>query len=230
MPAPLAQRLTQAVTAMSPKPSYADLARVAGVSKPSVTDWFNGKTRRLGKALVPIARYLNVNPEWLNEGKLPIRPPAGPEGASQVAEAHAIYGAGFEIAFVDAPGSCGKGRGDMGELPRVIVMDGQWLKDRGLQADDLFAVRADGDANADYITHGDVVIFDSTQRLPETGKIFLIQHPDGLRIRRLRRDVDGSWNLEYLSNDKHRWPDERIHADQFELLKIEGRFVQRQGG
>lgn len=109
-------------------------------------------------------------------------------------------------------------------------MPAQWFKSRGLKADDLVAVIADGDANADYIAHGDVVIFDKTKRKPESGKIFLVHHPDGLKIRRLRLAVDGSWVLEYLGNDKARWPDDRIPPERIDLLKIEGQFVYRQGG
>lgn len=230
MPSPLSRRLTLAMSEMNPRPERSDLARAAEVKLPSVTDWFNGKTRKLGKALVPTARFLNVMPEWLNDGKLPMRPPPGPSGAVRVAEARPSFAAGSEIVFIDAPGSCGNGRGEMPELPRVITMGAEWFDERGLRADDLFAIKADGDANADYITHGDTVIFDSTARTPETGRIFLIQHPDGLRIRRLRRDIDGSWMLEYLSQDVHKYPPERIPPDQLGLLKIEGRFVYRLGG
>lgn len=230
MPSPLAKRLLLALSEMENPPDKPALATAANVKTPSVHGWFNGQTRRLGKALVPIARLLRVNPEWLNDGRLPMRPGIGPEGSMRVAEQHHAYGATFEIIFIDAPGSCGNGRGDMGTPPAVFKMDGEWLEDRKLLADDLFAVRADGDGNADYITHGDVVIFDSTKKTPDTGKIYLVQHPDGLRIRRLRRDIGNGWVLEYLSYDKTRFPDERVSADQLGLLKIEGQFVFRQGG
>lgn len=230
MPSALAKRLIQALYAMEAPPTQAEIARIAGVKASSVNDWFSGKTKRLGKALVPVSRMLNVMPEWLNEGKLPMRQPPGPEGSLGVHEPQPGYGSAFEIVFVDAPASCGNGRGVMEEVPTSIVMGAAWFKDRGLNADDLFAVRADGDGNADYITHGDIVIFNATKKTPETGRLFMIHHPDGLRIRRLRRDIGNGWLLEYLNSDKQRFPDERVSADQLELLRIEGQFVFRQGG
>lgn len=231
MPSPLSQRLKQALSEMDNPPSQAELARLAGVKPASVSDWFSGKTRRLGKALVPIARALGVTPEWLNDGRLPKRPSeVSGEAAIKVARDNGGRGAAYEIHILDAPRSCGGGRGDMGKTTHTIIKEAEWFERYGVEPDNLFGVVADGDGNADYITHGDIVIFDSSEKEPETGKIFLIRHPDGLRIKRLRRDIDGSWVLEYMNPDKHRFPDERIQKDQVETLQIEGRFVYRQGG
>lgn len=231
MDSPLARRLRQAMAQAPTRVTKADLARAAGVKQPSVTDWFNGKTQRLGsKTLIPVARVLGVNPEWLNDGKLPMRPSEPRSVGLRVREELPAPSSDFEIHVIDSPGSCGNGRDGVGNVPRSIVMPAQWFKSRGLKADDLVAVIADGDANADYIAHGDVVIFDKTKRKPESGKIFLVHHPDGLKIRRLRLAVDGSWVLEYLGNDKARWPDDRIPPERIDLLKIEGQFVYRQGG
>ena len=55
-------------------------------------------------------------------------------------------------------------------------------------------------------------------------------HPDGLRIKRLRRLIDGGWALESSNPDKHRYPNETIAPDHADLLKILGEFVYRQGG
>lgn len=231
MPTPLARRLNAAMDDHPEgRPRPVDLARAAGVKPPSVTDWLSGRTKKLGKALVPVARFLGVTPEWLNEGKLPMRPAQPPEGAVRVAEVGPGYDAVFEIMVIDAPGSCGGGREHMDDLPAAITKETSWFKRHNVQADDLFAIRADGDANADFIVHGDMVIFDSTKRTPETGHIYLVRHPDGLRVRRLRRDIDGSWWLQCLNLDKSRFPDEHIPADRIDLLRIEGRFVYRQGG
>lgn len=229
MNSPLAQRLRQAVSEMSPPPTQADLARVAGVKPASVNDWFSGKTRRLGKALIPVSRFLGVTPEWLNDGRLPKHPPNA-TGPLQVAESPIAYGSAFEIPLLDAPGSCGGGRGDQEVEPEAIVKSEAWFKKYGVTPETAVAVVADGDGNADYISHGDVVIFDKSATTPESGKIFLFHHPDGLRIKRLRRDFDGSWLLEYINPDKRRYPDERVPADRIERLTIIGRFVYRQGG
>ncbi len=83
---------------------------------------------------------------------------------------------------------------------------------------------------ADYISHGDVVFFNTASTAPESGMIFLLRHPDGLRIKRLRRDIDGTWLLEYVSQDKRRFPDEHIPHERIATLEIVGKFIYRQGG
>lgn len=230
MPSPLARRLRQALDELPPdrpRPNQAGLAEIAGVKGASVTGWFNGATKRLNKGLLPLAAYLNVTPEWLNDGKLPMRPRPG---EMRVADGADYVGAGFEITVLEAPGSSGGGRGALQNAPKVITKGPEWFAARQVVADQLVAVIADGDANADYITHGDLVIFDTHEQTPESGRIFLIDHPDGLRIRRLRRDLEGRWVVECLSSDKRRFPDEHVDTYQVHLLKIRGRFLHREGG
>lgn len=230
MPSPLAQRLSQAMSEMPPpSPTKADLARVAGVKPPSVSDWFSGKTLRLGKSLVPVARFLQVTPEWLNDGRLPKHPPDATT-LKRVGESFTTYGAAFEIAILDAPGSCGGGRGGARMDEGSITKEASWFKSRGVTPGTVVAVVADGDGNADYISHGDVVFFNTASTTPESGMIFLLRHPDGLRIKRLRRDIDGTWLLEYVSQDKRRFPDERIPHERIATLEIVGKFIYRQGG
>lgn len=214
------------------EPNQAEIARITGVKPPSVHAWFSGDTKSLGKALLPLAAYLRVNPEWLNTG----RGPKGPQGnASElqfaVREHGGTYHAGSEIELLDARGSCGGGSiaWDM-EYREPLIREQGWFRRYNVRPEDVFAVFADGDSMADFIIDGDIVIFNRKQTTPRSGAIFLVEHPDGLKIKRLRREIDGSWVLESTNPDKRRYPDERISSDQAELLRIRGEFVYRQGG
>lgn len=225
-------RLERALAEMPQRPTQADLARAAGVRPASVSDWFSGKSKSLGKSLLPISRFLGVNPDWLRDGRGPMRPASNAtEPAYMVAEASAYFGAGSEIPLIDARGSCGGGAlaWDLEQKP-PLIKEPSWFRRYGVKADEVFAVFADGDSMADYIVDGDIVIFDRTKQEPRSGAIFLIDHPDGLKIKRMRREIDGSWVLESMNPDKRRYPDERITVDQADLLKIKGQFVYRQGG
>lgn len=63
----LSERLNIAMRRKNAK--QADLARVTGVSRPSVHDWVNGTTQNLkGDNLVKIASFLDVSIEWLAYG------------------------------------------------------------------------------------------------------------------------------------------------------------------
>lgn len=136
-----------------------------------------------------------------------------------------------QIEYWNARGSCGGGFMNDEQLPKgFLVKEISFFTKYETKPSNLFAVYADGDSMSDYIVDGDMVIFDKTRTTPVGGKIFLVDHPEGLRIKRLRREIDSAWLLESLNPDKRRFPDERIPPDHLDLLKICGQFVYRQGG
>jgi len=50
--------------------SQTELARYCGIKTPSVSNWFNGRTKELtGPNLINAAKYLQVSAEWLGSGK-----------------------------------------------------------------------------------------------------------------------------------------------------------------
>lgn len=136
-----------------------------------------------------------------------------------------------EIPYWSAKGSCGGGFLNYEQMPKGhLVKEITFFKKYDLKPDNAFAIYADGNSMADFIVDGDIVIFDKSKTEPQSGKIYAIDHPDGLRIKMLRRDIDGTWILESNNADKRMYPDERISPEHAELLKIHGRFVYRQGG
>lgn len=61
-------RLTQAREAKGIKKSA--LAKLIGVSAPTVTDWENGETKKIeGDNLIKVCAQLEISPEWLLNGK-----------------------------------------------------------------------------------------------------------------------------------------------------------------
>jgi transcriptional regulator with XRE-family HTH domain len=57
-----------------------DLAKAAGVSGPTVSDWEAGKKVPREAALMKLADYLGVTPAYLRYGIMPVDPPALPDG------------------------------------------------------------------------------------------------------------------------------------------------------
>ncbi|WFC43235.1 LexA family transcriptional regulator [Pseudoxanthomonas sp. SE1] len=236
-PTPLARRLHIALSELLDPPKPAELARLAGVKPPSVHGWFNGSTKSLGKALLPISQALGVRPEWLNTGRGPMRP--GGNASREIYKVFEPDNSDWEYArdaygpihMIDAYGSCGGGAVAWELEPRApLIKEAAWFKRYGVQSDDVIGVFADGDSMADFIVDGDIVLFNSRKTTPKSGAIFLIDHPDGMKIKRLRRDIDGSWILESNNPDKRRFPDERISPEHADLLRIRGEFIYRQGG
>lgn len=135
------------------------------------------------------------------------------------------------IPYWSAKGSCGGGSLNYEEMAKGhLIKEASFFKKYSLKPENAVAVYADGNSMADFIVDGDIVIFDRSKNEPRSGKIFLIDHPDGLRIKQLRRQVDGSWVLESRNPDKRNYPDELIPEGRGELLKLCGEFVYRQGG
>ncbi|MCO5338275.1 S24 family peptidase [Delftia tsuruhatensis] len=137
----------------------------------------------------------------------------------------------LSIEYWDVRGSCGGGSNNWeSRLKGRLAKERTWFERYGVRPKDAMAIMADGDSMADFIVDGDIVIFDRTKTSPRSGAIFLIQHPDGLKIKQLRRGIDGSWVLESRNTNKSRFPDERIPPESSDLLAIKGEFVYRQGG
>jgi phage repressor protein C with HTH and peptisase S24 domain len=136
-----------------------------------------------------------------------------------------------EIQYWNVRGSCGGGFLNFEQMPKGhLIKESTFFSKYGLKPENAFAIYADGDSMAEFIIDGDIVIFDKSKTTPISGQIFAIEHPDGLRIKVLRRSIDGSWTLESKNADKRRYPDEVIQPGHAELLKIHGQFVYRQGG
>lgn len=70
------------------RPTKVALAAAAGVTTPSVAEWFQGPTKMIkGNALLGAARYLKVSPEWLASGVGPMAadgPTSPPSGLSHL--------------------------------------------------------------------------------------------------------------------------------------------------
>lgn len=189
-------------------------------------------------SLEPIAAYFDVTVSQLREHDFAqLGMPTGEESFPGNHKIRRLVSADEtdepigEISYWDAKGSCGGGTVNWDETPRgALIKEASFFKKYKLKPENAMAIYADGDSMAEYIVDGDIVIFDRSKTEPRSGEIFLIRHPDGLRIKQLRRQIDGSWVLESKNSDKRRFPDEVIHPEHAELLHIVGEFVYRQGG
>lgn len=189
-------------------------------------------------SLEPIAAYFGVSVSQLREHNFeqlgmpaPDAPLPGNLRIRSLVSAEETDEPIGEIPYWDAKGSCGGGTVNWDETPRgALIKEASFFKKFKLKPENAIAIYADGDSMAEYIVDGDIVIFDRSRTEPRSGEIFLIRHPDGLRIKQLRRQIDGSWVLESKNLDKRRFPDEIISPEHAELLQIVGQFVYRQGG
>lgn len=203
------------------------LATRYNVSTVTANDWLNGRFRPSIDVARQIAEDHDITFDEFYFGDKPAN--AAPTGYTlREPESGAYTG---EIPFAQARGSCGGGTINFDvKLRSPLIKEASWFKRYKVKPENALAVWADGDSMAEFIIDGDIAIFDTSRRHPRSGAIFLIDHPDGLKIKRLRRMIDGSWALESSNPDKTRFPDEVIGPEQAELLSIHGEFIYRQGG
>lgn len=223
-------RLQQLITELAGgKP--ARFAELYGYSRAQIAQYLDPKYnngRSMGEAVVEKIEIAVKRPGWFST---PL---------SQPLPKYALIGSGEtpdDSEFVEIErvfqvrGSCGGGVMNLEErINEPVAFQRSWLQKRGLRAEDLIAIYADGSSMADFIVDGDMVIFDISKRDVVSGKIYAIQHPEGVRIKVIRRNLDGSFVLSSMNQDKSRYPDEHIAPTNASLLSVIGEFVHRAGG
>jgi phage repressor protein C with HTH and peptisase S24 domain len=219
-----------------------DIEKLVGVSSGTVSMWRSGTTSPSGKNLVRLAKVLRVSESWITTGKS-----EGPNNAGGLntapygedpsigrimspSEAEANYGVySSEIPLLQIDGSCGAGSTiDCEPLHTAkLIKEDNWFKRYKVKPRDAFAVYAKGDSMEMFIVDGDIVIFDKSKTVAKSSGIFLIRHPDGLKIKRLKQSITGDW-LAVSLNDKY--SPEAIPKDLINEIQILGQFIYRQGG
>lgn len=214
--------------------SQGQLAKLVGVTQPTLSALEQNKsqtTHSIGK----YAHVLGVSALWLETGIGEKHPTNQPKGLRRTFALDTEPE--FRIEFLaSSRGSCGGnagGKPDVEDIQKAVgaVFKDQTFFDRlGVKPDDVRAIIADGDSGANFIVHGDTVLIHTTQtdRL-ENGLIYVLDTPDGPRLKRVFRRSDGHVILSCDNPDKVRYPDEDYTAEAAAGLMLIGRYIYRQG-
>tara|TARA_B110001454_G_scaffold54930_2_gene53706 strand:- start:5886 stop:6560 length:675 start_codon:yes stop_codon:yes gene_type:complete len=200
-----------------------ELGKIIGVTHTSVNFWESGSTKPKSASLLKLAKALNTTPEFLLNGDDDVT-------GNQVMEASTTYDIGSsEVPLLQVDGSCGAGSNiDCEPLHTAkLIKEDNWFKKYNVKPKDAFAVYAKGDSMEMFIIDGDIVIFDKSKVTPKSGKIYLIRHPEGLKIKRLKQEITGGWIAESLNS---KYSPEPIPKSMINDIKILGEFIYRQGG
>lgn len=215
--------------------SLTELARIAGVKPPSVSQWLNGHTKSL--AIVPatrLAKHFDLNPMWISKGIGPMRvsPSSDTQTASTPAQSQAQL-----INLSEHP--------ELKEVPRVkfklsagvsgyavepeegngkpIFFLEDWFKTNGYDPTKLFAVLVSGQSMETSLWDGDLVVINTADTKPHDGDVYAINYEGELVIKRMRRDF-GQWLATSDNTDQRRYAPKRCSED----VKIIGRVVYKQ--
>lgn len=222
----------------SKKLTQTQLGEALGRTKQNIYSWEKGihepsphqikNIMTLTGAQAPSVYVDIINTSALNNG-FPNSPPNATR-APYIIEMSDTNDKGLEIPYYRVKGSCGGGNDNpLPEIKGTISREAAWFSRYKVKAKNCIAIYAHGDSMQPYIMDGDMVILDTSQTEPQSGNVYLINHPDGERLKRLRREMDGGWVLESDNLDKKRYPDERISSEHADLMKIIGCVFYRQG-
>ncbi len=210
--------------------SQKELAEKSNITQPTISALERGTSQSSG-SLASIAAALDVSALWLETG-------LGEKDVPAPASFKRVFASGkepereFEIRLLEAKGSCGNGRynfntGD--EFKTPIIKEERWFIRFNAKPENVFALIADGFSMANFIVHGDIVYFNSVVSHLRSGEIYLIDTPDGLRVKRVHKRADGTVLLCSDNQDKTIYPDEFYTASEAERITIKGRFICREG-
>lgn len=203
--------------------SNAKLARMIGVSRPTVGNWIEGKSTPTGENLNNLANVLKVDSNWLLTGRerdiLAGFMQVEPWDSDTPLEDDEV-----EIPFFkDFSFACGSG--SMGEAlaseKRKLRMSKATLRNRAIDKKNAVATIATGDSMSPTIKDGDTIHLDIGRKTIKDGKIFAICHGGLFMAKRLYSLPFGG--VRVVSDNSDEYPEikltaEQIKSEQFEII------------
>jgi repressor protein CI len=201
--------------------SAAALARVAGVSAPSVSDWISGKTLSIkAKNAALIAQKWGLNPLWVSDGigeKFAVSKKGAEEtplvspGDSRLPIKRALFKlsagvSGYEIEYEN-------GESD------PIFMSHNWFEKNNFRPGKLIAISVQGRSMEPKMYDGDLVIVNTESTIPKDGVVFAINYEGEMVIKRMKRD-SGQWFITSDNPDKVRFGDKLCTENCFLLGEV----------
>lgn len=192
-----------------PKVSKRRLAEEAGVSPPAVNYWYADTNGIQAPAARRLARFLQVDPVWLEKG----------EGSPDRLAHHEIEGARQVVAvdhddpdFVQIPmvrlrlsaGVTGFQTEQDRREGNTLGMRRNWVERTGLNPASLIAIKVKGESMEPSLYEDDIVVLNTADTRPVDGAVFAVNYEGEAVVKRFARDA-GDW---WLTSDS---PDQRKH-------------------
>jgi phage repressor protein C with HTH and peptisase S24 domain len=184
------------------------LARKAGLSQSGIARLTSGGEPTLS-TLKAIARASNRSLSWLADGLDDSGESDAPAGTVSIAILDLMAGAGAAV--------------DNGEVDVVghINFDEAALSRLGVKPDKVRALRCRGISMEPTISDNALVLVNTAKQPLVDGHIYALRAPDGLRIKRVQRQMDGGILL--ISDNREMFQPERLAPDEAEQVRVLGR-------
>lgn len=200
----LAERLVFAMNRIEPKVKQVDLANACNIKPSSISDWLNGRTKKIeGANLLAAASRLGVSPEWLATGKGRIEP--------RKQNISILYSNEVKIPIFNAVASMGNGaiQNEYEAIVSEITVTPIWIKEhiKGLSnSTNLAILTGKGDSMQPTFDDGDLLVVDTGVRNISIDGIYVFSINNELYVKRIRKKPSGeievsSDNVNFKSHD-----------------------------
>lgn len=116
------------------------------------------------------------------------------------------------------------------EVRSTLAFKKEWLRIKGVKAENLQVIYANGDSMMPTINDHDVLLVDSSRVEPADGGVFVVESTtDGTLVKRLVKGAMGSWTLRSDNEDKEKYKDRSFLRSESNEHRIVGRVIWRGG-
>lgn len=201
--------------------SQEKLGQLAGLTQPTISALEKNRAHTSG-SFASIAQALQVNAFWLETGlgEMELSIAQVPSDLDTVV-----------VPFLPSEGNCGSTcLGAKLDYSPICIWTDLLSKCHVTPVGQLIATYEEGNSMSNFIMTGDILVFNTGARAISDGNVYLIDTPDGPRMKRINRRADGRVVLRNDNQDKGRYPDEEYTAEQAQSLSIKGKLVLRIAG
>jgi phage repressor protein C with HTH and peptisase S24 domain len=242
----MAKRIEQALMAKN-RGNQSEMARFVGVSPQAVQKWIAGDTEPKGKNLQKAAEFLGVTEAWLKFG-IPVENATAelkPEGANErVHYLQTIPKSNIRALHPDDVQPEGTvsikqskiffSAGNGHQVTYEIIEDSEpatyqlsWFQKHGINPEHARRFKVVGDSQEPMLFEGDTVLVNLKETDIIDGKLYAIRYGSDLRIKYLRRRLDGTLLLRSVNPS---YKDEEVPREMAEEhISIIGRVRDKSG-
>jgi phage repressor protein C with HTH and peptisase S24 domain len=213
-----------------------------------VSQYLNGHAALNLDALVKLAKVLDFEPAEVSPSLASgiFRSPilgstSAPDGSSLANAPQSPFPAGWDSEAIDEkyahiPQLTAKAAAGLGsENPHVesnttLAFKRDWLKAKGVKAENLLVIYADGESMWPTINDHDVLLVDKSKIEPADGHVFVLSSTDkGAIVKRLVKTALGSWIIRSDNQDKDEFGDIVLSRSDVNEHRIIGKVIWRGG-
>jgi len=202
-----------------------ELARYCGLSHPSVSNWFNGKTKQLTAInAIKASEFLGVSLKWLTEG-------VGNPDDSMVLPSDESKSSDDYIIIPEYRVRCGAGSEDSPSFEEATESKPayyrrEWFTERGLNPAQCRRLKVHGDSMMPILFDGDTILCDCRKFPIVSGKVYAFCFADEVRVKRLYKKLNGGV---IVHSENPNMEDEEILPNEMSKFYLIGRVVDRSG-